>query len=63
MAAGRQDSEGRKRTSESNPEDDYNPMDEEEPQFSDPEDFIDDITDDGMYDFLYLLHRCFKISW
>jgi len=48
MAAGRQDSEGRKRTSESNPEDDYNPMDEEEPQFSDPEDFIDDITDDEL---------------
>ena len=48
MAAGRHDSESRKsRESESHIDDEDLEEEEEEPSFSDPEDFVDDVTDEG----------------
>lgn len=49
MAAGRLEADGRKsRESESHVEEDTNENDEEMPDFSDPEDFVDDVTDEGI---------------
>ncbi|KAK7004024.1 eukaryotic translation initiation factor 3 subunit B [Biomphalaria glabrata] len=49
MAAGRVDSESRKsRDSESHIEDEEIEVEEEEPNFSDPEDFVDDVTDEEL---------------
>jgi len=49
MAAGRSDSESRRnRDSESTMDDEYEMHEEEEPSFSDSEDFIDDVTDDEL---------------
>lgn len=48
MAAGRMETEGRKnRESESHVEEEEFEENEEEPNFSDPEDYVDDITDEG----------------
>ncbi|RUS90727.1 hypothetical protein EGW08_001531 [Elysia chlorotica] len=49
MAAGRHDSESRKsRESESHIDDEDIEEEEEEPSFSDPEDFVDDVTDEEL---------------
>lgn len=47
MAAGRVETEGRK-TRESESQNEEEIIEEEEPNFSDAEDFVDDITDEGM---------------
>ena len=56
MAAGRTDGETRKsHNSESQMDDDYE-IQEEEPPFSDPEDFVDDVTDEGNRGLVYILN-------
>ena len=53
MAAGRDMMEGKR--AESNDENDIDSDEEEEPNFSDPEDFVDDITEEGAMILLYVL--------
>lgn len=47
MAAGHSEMEG-KRRSESQNDNDYDHVYEDEPDFSDPEDFVDNVSDEGV---------------
>lgn len=68
--AGRRDGEsGSRKTSHRESEQDEileNGLDELEPDFSDPEDFVDDVDDDGLLDFKLILscvNICFGLVW